>query len=62
MLITLQLRYRSMANVLGLLWDLVTLPIKLVLLPFKILSFIVSMVVYSIVLLVLAGIVFLFLL
>jgi len=62
MLITLQLRYRSMANILGLLWDLVTLPIKLVLLPFKILSFIVSMIVYSIVLLVLAGIVFLFLL
>jgi len=49
-------------GLLNTLWNLVTLPVKLVLLPFKILSFIVSMIVYSIVLLLLLAIVFLFIL
>jgi len=49
-------------SALKTLWNLVTLPVKVVLLPFKILSLIVSAVVYAIVLLLLAAIVFLFLL
>lgn len=49
-------------SLLKALWDIVTLPVTLILLPFKILSFIVSVVVYSIVLLLLAAIVFLFIL
>jgi len=49
-------------GLLNTLWNLVTLPVKLVLLPFKILSFIVSMIVYSIVLLLLLAIVVLFIL
>ena len=46
-------------SLLKTLWDVVTLPVKLVLLPFKILSFIVSLVVYTVVLLLLAAVVFL---
>jgi hypothetical protein len=49
-------------GLLETLWNIVTLPVKLVLLPFKILSFIVSLVIYGTVLLLLAAIVFLFVL
>jgi hypothetical protein len=43
-------------------WGLLKLPVKLVLLPFRIASFIVSLVVYGVVLLLLALIVFVLLL
>jgi hypothetical protein len=49
-------------SLLKTLWNLVTLPVTLVLLPFKILSFIVSLVVYTTVLLLVAAVVFLFVL
>ncbi|MEF8937346.1 hypothetical protein [Halovenus amylolytica] len=49
-------------NLLGFLWSLLMLPIKLILLPFKLLSLLVSIVIYSLILLLLGGIVFLFVL
>lgn len=49
-------------GLLKTLWDLVTLPVTLVLLPFKILSFIVSLIIYTVVLVLLAAIVFFFIL
>lgn len=46
----------------GAVWSLLKLPVKLVLLPFKILSMIVSLIVYGILLLVLSGAIYVFLL
>jgi hypothetical protein len=51
-----------LAGIVGLLWRLVKLPVQLILLPYKILSFIISVVVYGLVLLLLAVIVVLFVL
>jgi hypothetical protein len=51
-----------LAGIVGLLWRLVKLPVQLILLPYRILSFIISVVVYGLVLLLLAAIVVLFVL
>jgi len=50
------------ASILGTLWSLLKLPVTLVLLPFRILSALVSLVVYGTVLLVLGLLVFVFVL
>jgi hypothetical protein len=47
------------AGIFGTLRTLVLLPIRLLLLPFKLVSFVVSLIFYLVVLAVLAGIVFL---
>ena len=44
-------------SILSLLWWLLMLPIRLIMLPFKIVSFVVSLVIYSLVLLLIIGIV-----
>jgi len=49
-------------SLLGFLWSLLMLPVKLIMLPFKLLSLLVSIVMYSSVLLLLGAIVFVFIL
>ena len=49
-------------GIVGLLWRLVKLPVKLVLVPFRILSLLISLVVYGTVLLLVGALVFLFVL
>lgn len=42
-------------RLISVLWTIITLPVKLILLPFRIASFIVSVVVYGLALIILAG-------
>lgn len=51
-----------LVGILGLLWELLKLPVRLVMLPFEILSFIISVIIYGSILLVLGALVFLFVL
>jgi hypothetical protein len=51
-----------LAGIIGLLWRLVKLPVELVLLPYRILSFIISVILYGLVLLLVVAVVFLFVL
>lgn len=45
-------------RIIGVLWTLVKLPVKLVLLPYKIVSFVISMAIYALVLAALGGVVY----
>lgn len=49
-------------GIIGFLWELVKLPFALLLLPFKVLSFIVSVVIYGALLLLVLGLLFVFVL
>ena len=51
-----------LVSIIGFLWWLITLPIRLLMLPFKILSAIVSLVIYAVVLAIIVGLVVLFVL
>ena len=49
-------------RIVGGIWSLLWLPVKLVLLPFKIVSMLVTLVVYGLILLVLSGAIYFFVL
>ena len=49
-------------SLLSLLWSLLMLPIKLIMLPFKIVSAIITIVFYGVILLLLSGALYLFVL
>ena len=49
-------------KVLSLLWELVKLPIKLILLPFQIVSAIISLIFYAVLLLIAGGLIYVFIL
>ena len=51
-----------LVGILGFLWELLKIPVRLVMLPFEILSFILSVLFYGAILLVCGAIVFLFVL
>jgi len=49
-----------LGGILSLLWWLIKLPIKLILLPYKIVSTIISIVFYAVVLLLIGGVIYYF--